>query len=77
MLRSAFPYHPQPPRTRGQSPRLSRLNIKLTIRQLLGGTELSSAQFDTIRLRLLKVGARVRQTSRRWTSHGLVDTPNG
>jgi len=40
-----------------------------TIRQLLGGTELAGAQFDTIRLRLLKIGARVRQTARRIWVH--------
>ncbi len=35
------------------------------LRSHLQGTELASAQFDTIRLRLLKVGARVRQSVRR------------
>ncbi len=35
------------------------------LRGHLQGTELASAQFDTIRLRLLKVGARVRQSVRR------------
>ena len=40
-----------------------------TMRQVLGGTELAGAQFDTIRLRLLKVGARVRQTARRIWVH--------
>lgn len=35
------------------------------LRRHLQGTELASAQFDTIRLRLLKVGARVRQSVRR------------
>ena len=40
-----------------------------TTRQLLSGTELEGAQFDTIRLRLLKVGARVRQTARRIWIH--------
>lgn len=39
------------------------------LRALLGGTELAAAQFDTIRLRLLKVGARVRQTVRRVWVH--------
>lgn len=40
-----------------------------SIRQVLGGTELEGALFDTIRLRLLKVGARVRQTARRIWVH--------
>jgi hypothetical protein len=40
-----------------------------TIRRLLTGTELEGAQFDTIRLRLLKVGARVRQSARRIWLH--------
>jgi len=35
------------------------------LRGHLAGTELADAQFDTIRLRLLKVGARVRQSVRR------------
>ncbi len=35
------------------------------LRGHLAGTELASAQFDTLRLRLLKVGARVRQSVRR------------
>lgn len=35
------------------------------LRRQLAGTELANAQFDTIRLRLLKVGARVRQSVRR------------
>lgn len=35
------------------------------LRRNLAGTELAHAQFDTIRLRLLKVGARVRQSVRR------------
>ena len=35
------------------------------LRRMLEGTELEHAQFDTIRLRLLKVGARVKETVRR------------
>ena len=35
------------------------------LRRHLAGTELAQAQFDTLRLRLLKVGARVKQSARR------------
>lgn len=35
------------------------------LRRRLAGTELAQAQFDTLRLRLLKVGARVQQSARR------------
>jgi hypothetical protein len=35
------------------------------LRQLLAGTELAKAQVETLRLRLLKVGARVRESVRR------------
>ena len=35
------------------------------LRQLLAGTKLAAAQAGTLRVKLLKVGARVRQTVRR------------
>jgi hypothetical protein len=45
------------------------------LRRRLAGTELETAQFDTIRLRLLKVGARVRQTVRRVWVHVASSYP--
>jgi hypothetical protein len=39
------------------------------LRRALHGTELASAQFDTLRLRLLKAGARVKQSARRVWMH--------
>lgn len=39
------------------------------LRELLDGTPLGSAQFDTLRLRLLKLGARVQVTARRIWFH--------
>jgi len=35
------------------------------LRRLLAGTELATAQVSTLRVKLLKVGARIRQTYRR------------
>ena len=41
-----------------------------TFRELhLGGTEFARAQFDTIRLKLIKIAARVRQMSTRIKVH--------
>ena len=40
------------------------------------GSELASAQFDTIRLRLLKVGARVKQSERRVWVHAASGFPH-
>ena len=38
------------------------------LRENLRGTELANAQVGTLRLKLLKIGARIRETSRRvWT----------
>ena len=45
------------------------------LRLHLHGTELESCQFDTIRLRLLKLGARVRQTCRRVWVHAASSYP--
>ena len=39
------------------------------LRQAAAGTELASATFETLRLRLLKIGARVRETVRRVVLH--------
>jgi hypothetical protein len=41
-------------------------NLVAAYRQLLAGTELESASVETIRTRLLKIGARLRQTARRF-----------
>jgi hypothetical protein len=46
------------------------------LRRQLAGTELATAQFDTIRLRLLKVGARVRQTCRKVWIHAPSSFPH-
>lgn len=46
------------------------------LRRHLFGTELEHAQFDTIRLRLLKVGARVRQSVRRVWLHAASGYPH-
>ena len=46
------------------------------LRRHLIGTELEHAQFDTIRLRLLKVGARVRQSVRRVCFHAATAYPH-
>jgi hypothetical protein len=43
--------------------------LTLALRRKLKGTQLAKAQFDTIRLRLLKVGARVKETARRIWVH--------
>lgn len=45
------------------------------LRGLLGNTELANAQIDTIRLKLLKVGARIRQTVRRVWIHAASGYP--
>jgi len=42
---------------------------------LLRGTELARAQFDTIRLRLLKIGARVQVLSRKIIFHLPLSSP--
>jgi hypothetical protein len=39
------------------------------LRHHLQGTELATAQVNTLRLRLLKIGARIRETSRRIWVH--------
>lgn len=41
-------------------------NLFAAYRQLLEGTELASASVETVRTRLLKIGARLRQTARRF-----------
>jgi len=43
--------------------------LALALRRRLKGTQLGKAQFDTLRLRLLKVGARVKETARRIWVH--------
>lgn len=43
--------------------------LTLALRRKLKGTQLAKAQFDTIRLRLLKVSARVKETARRIWVH--------
>jgi hypothetical protein len=43
--------------------------LMFCLRELLEGTPLGSAQFDTLRLRLLKVGAKVQVTARRIWFH--------
>jgi hypothetical protein len=43
--------------------------LALALRRRLEGTELGKAQFDTLRLRLLKVSARVKETARRIWVH--------
>jgi hypothetical protein len=43
--------------------------LALALRRKLKGTQLGKAQFDTLRLRLLKVGARVKETARRVWVH--------
>jgi len=45
------------------------------LRRHLQGTELSAAQAGTIRLKLLKIGARVNQTSRRVWLHMASSYP--
>ncbi len=47
------------------------------LRGHLAGTELASAQFDTLRLRLLQVGARVIQSVRRVWVHAASGFPHG
>ncbi len=46
------------------------------LRCALAGTELASAQFDTLRLRLLKVGARIRTSVRRVLVQGASAYPD-
>lgn len=46
------------------------------LRRQLAGTELAAAQFDTLRLRLLKVGARVTQSARRVWVHAASSFPH-
>jgi hypothetical protein len=46
------------------------------LRQRLEGTDLARAQFDTLRLRLLKVGARVVTTARRIWLHMTSACPD-
>ena len=46
------------------------------LRRQLAGTELATAQFDTIRLKLLKVGARVTQSARRVWVHAASSFPH-
>lgn len=50
--------------------------MMLTLRELLAGTEAATWQFDTLRLRLLKVGGWVRQTVRRITLHLASSHPH-
>jgi len=45
------------------------------LKKRLAGTELDNPQIDTIRLKLLKVGARVRQTVRRVWVHAASGYP--
>jgi len=44
-------------------------NLLTAYRMLLEGTELASASVETIRSRLLKIGARLRQSARRFWVH--------
>ena len=50
--------------------------MMLTLRELLAGTDAETWQFDTLRLRLLKVGGWVRQTVRRITLHLASSHPH-
>jgi hypothetical protein len=50
--------------------------MMLSLRELLAGTEAETWQFDTLRLRLLKVGGWVRQTARRITLHLASSHPH-
>lgn len=47
------------------------------LRRHLQGTELATAQVNTLRLKLLKIGARIRETSRRLWVHLASGNPSG